>query len=66
VFIYVELYRSCAHIPYINRDLLTSSHERRLLRGGDGGYANPSLSRDAVDVDAIVNTIGFPLVSYYP
>lgn len=42
------------------RDMLTTAHERRLLGGGT--YQNPGLRRDAVEVDAVINTIGFPLV----
>ncbi|CAG9464037.1 unnamed protein product [Pedinophyceae sp. YPF-701] len=40
----------------IVRDMLTSEHERK------AGVRNPTLRQDAVDVDAVVNTIGFPLV----
>ncbi|GAB4822001.1 hypothetical protein N2152v2_009047 [Parachlorella kessleri] len=42
------------------RDLLTTSHEQQLVRGGQ--VTSPTLKRDAVLVDAVVNTIGFPLV----
>lgn len=42
------------------RDMLTTSHEQQLLRSGQA--TSPSLKRDAVLVDAVVNTIGFPLV----
>ena len=43
------------------RDLLTTEHEQQLKRRGQPGPAS-SLSRDAIRVDAIVSTIGFPLV----
>jgi len=43
------------------RDLLTTEHEQRLKAQGQPGPAS-SLKRDAVKVDAIVSTIGFPLV----
>jgi len=36
------------------RDALTTTHEQQLLRSG--GQTSPTLSRDAVVVDAIVNT----------
>ena len=42
------------------RDLLTTAHEQALLRSGQA--TSPTLKRDAVLVDAVVNTIGFPLV----
>lgn len=42
------------------RDLLTTEHEQQLLRSGQA--PSSSLKRDAVLVDAVVNTIGFPLV----
>lgn len=42
------------------RDLLTTKHERALL--GQGVISNPTLKRDAIEVDAVINTIGFPLV----
>jgi magnesium chelatase subunit H len=45
------------------RDLFTTEHEQRLRRrgilGGGGGW---ELSDECAEVDAIVNTIGFPLV----
>ena len=43
------------------RDLLTTEHEQQLNKTGQPGPAS-SLSRDAITVDAIVSTIGFPLV----
>ena len=43
------------------RDLLTTEHEQQLKKTGQPGPAS-SLSRDAITVDAIVSTIGFPLV----
>ena len=43
------------------RDLLTTEHEQQLKKTGQPGPAS-SLSRDAIKVDAIVSTIGFPLV----
>ena len=43
------------------RDLLTTEHEQQLKRRGQPGPAS-SLSRDAITIDAIVSTIGFPLV----
>lgn len=48
-----------AHIAV--RDSLTSSYERMATRDGKIPY-NPTLSPDAVEVDAVVSTIGFPLV----
>ncbi|PSC71131.1 protoporphyrin IX magnesium chelatase [Micractinium conductrix] len=42
------------------RDMLTTTHEQQLLKAG--GQTSPTLRRDAVLVDAIVNTVGFPLV----
>ncbi|EIE25813.1 hydrogenobyrinic acid a,c-diamide cobaltochelatase, partial [Coccomyxa subellipsoidea C-169] len=43
------------------RDLLTTDHEQQLKAQGKPGPAS-SLKKDAVRVDAIVSTIGFPLV----
>ncbi|KAK9915657.1 hypothetical protein WJX75_002261 [Coccomyxa subellipsoidea] len=43
------------------RDLLTTDHEQRLKAQGQPGPAS-SLKKDAARVDAIVSTIGFPLV----
>jgi hypothetical protein len=43
------------------RDQLTTEHEQQLKARGLPGPAS-SLKRDAVMVDAIVSTIGFPLV----
>lgn len=45
------------------RDLLTSSSEQQDLAQGRTGSISPTLTRDAVRVDAVVSTIGFPLVS---
>lgn len=42
------------------RDQLTTEHEKGLLRSGI--KTSPTLLSDAVMVDAVVNTIGFPLV----
>ncbi len=42
------------------RDLMTSAHEQ--AQRALGNTACPSLSKEAVKVDAIVSTIGFPLV----
>ena len=42
------------------RDLLTSTHEQGRIRAG--AQERGSLARDALPVDAIVSTIGFPLV----
>lgn len=42
------------------RDLLTTTHERALLASGQ--RTSPTLATDAALVDAVVNTIGFPLV----
>lgn len=42
------------------RDQLTTTHEKSLLASGQ--RTSPTLRTDAVKVDAIVNTIGFPLV----
>ncbi|GIL67983.1 hypothetical protein Vafri_21239 [Volvox africanus] len=44
------------------RDMLTSQHEQTLLARGLTGSISPTLKRDAVKVDAVVSTIGFPLV----
>lgn len=44
----------------IVRDQLTTQHERQLLAAGQ--TTSPTLRRDAVCVDAVVSTIGFPLV----
>ncbi|GFH06894.1 DUF3479 domain-containing protein [Haematococcus lacustris] len=43
------------------RDLLTSRSEQQALARGITGGISPTLSRDAVPVDAVVSTIGFPL-----
>ena len=43
------------------RDSLTSEHEAAQVARGDI-ERNPTLSPDAVNVDAVVSTIGFPLV----
>ncbi|KAK9811539.1 hypothetical protein WJX72_005618 [[Myrmecia] bisecta] len=43
------------------RDQLTSSHEQMLVKQGRLGVSS-TLSSDAVPVDAVVSTIGFPLV----
>ena len=43
------------------RDLLTTEHEQQLKRTKQPGPAT-SLSKDAIMVDAVVSTIGFPLV----
>ncbi|CAE7342175.1 bchH [Symbiodinium sp. CCMP2592] len=48
-----------AHIAV--RDLLTSDFEKQAVASG-AVPANRTLSPDAVHVDAVVNTIGFPLV----
>ncbi|CAK9004155.1 Magnesium-chelatase subunit H (Mg-protoporphyrin IX chelatase subunit H), partial [Durusdinium trenchii] len=48
-----------AHIAV--RDLLTSSYEREAVSRGEV-MANRTQSPDAIHVDAVVNTIGFPLV----
>ncbi|MDB9527099.1 magnesium chelatase subunit H [Oscillatoria sp. CS-180] len=42
------------------RDWFTTDHEQRLR--SQGHHETPSLSSDAAKVDAIVSTIGFPLV----
>ena len=42
------------------RDLLTTENEQQAIRSGS--QKSGSLSQDAVMVDAIVSTIGFPLV----
>ncbi|MBE9077411.1 magnesium chelatase subunit H [Romeria aff. gracilis LEGE 07310] len=47
-----------AHVAV--RDLLTTAHEQTQRAQGKTEF--PSLSADAVSVDAIVSTIGFPLV----
>lgn len=43
------------------RDLLTTEHEQQLKKANKPGPAS-SLSKDAILVDAVVSTIGFPLV----
>jgi cobalamin biosynthesis Mg chelatase CobN len=43
------------------RDQLSSRHEQELIKRGEAGSSS-SLKRDAVVVEAVVNTIGFPLV----
>ena len=43
------------------RDLLTTKHEQQLKQANQPGPAS-SLSKDAILVDAVVSTIGFPLV----
>ncbi len=43
------------------RDLLTTEHEQQLKKSKQPGPAS-SLSKDAIMVDAVVSTIGFPLV----
>ncbi|KAF5843564.1 CobN/magnesium chelatase [Dunaliella salina] len=44
------------------RDMLTTDNEQRMLARGEIGSISQTLSRDAVRVDAVVSTIGFPLV----
>jgi hypothetical protein len=44
------------------RDLLTTDNEQRMLAQGQIGSISPTLKKDAVRVDAVVSTIGFPLV----
>ena len=45
------------------RDLLTTTHEQKLLVHGEtGGISTTLRTRDAAVVDAVVSTIGFPLV----
>lgn len=46
------------------RDMLTTDAEQALVASGAGAAAgvSPTLRRDAVRVDAVVSTIGFPLV----
>ena len=45
------------------RDLLTTTHEQKLLAHGEtGGISTTLRTRDAAVVDAVVSTIGFPLV----
>mmetsp|Transcript_27930 Transcript_27930/g.78984 ORF Transcript_27930/g.78984 Transcript_27930/m.78984 type:complete len:1563 (-) Transcript_27930:449-5137(-) len=47
----------------IVRDQLTSADELQAIRAGQTArVANPTLAKDAVQVDAVVSTIGFPLV----
>jgi magnesium chelatase subunit H len=46
----------------IVRDLLTSTNKDRLVRTGKSTQASSYQSAKAISVDAIVNTIGFPLV----
>lgn len=41
------------------RDLLTSRHEQQSVKQS-GKSSNPTLKPDAVPVDAIVSTIGYP------
>ena len=52
-------------LPMQVRDMLTTDHEQQLKAKGQPGPAS-SLRRDAVRVDAIVSTIGFPLASPRP
>ena len=42
------------------RDLLTTEHEQQAIK--DGRQSKGSLRSDAIKVDAVVSTIGFPLV----
>ena len=44
----------------IVRDQLTTAHERAALRARGGGRGDVP-QRDAIEVDAIVSTIGFPV-----
>jgi len=44
------------------RDLLTTAHEQALIAKGQTAGISPTLKRDAIKVDAVVSTIGFPLV----
>lgn len=48
-------------MPLQVRDLLTTEHEQQLKKSKQTGPAT-SLSKDAILVDAVVSTIGFPLV----
>ncbi len=48
------------------RDLLTSSCEQRALSAGRTEGVSRTLARDAVRVDAVLSTIGFPLVRCQP
>ncbi len=57
-----------AHV--VVRDLLTTEAEQAAIRAAGGaaaaaagGGVSSTLKRDAVVVDAVVSTIGFPLVS---
>ncbi|HIK27497.1 MAG: magnesium chelatase subunit H [Oscillatoriaceae bacterium SKW80] len=47
-----------AHVAV--RDWLTTSYEQSQRQ--QGNIENPSLSKEAIEIDAIVSTIGFPLV----
>lgn len=49
-----------AHVQV--RDLLTSATEQAAKQRGGRAAVSSSLRSDAVSVEAIVNTIGFPLV----
>ena len=45
------------------RDLLTTSHEQSLLsKGVTGGISASLKTKDMARVDAVISTIGFPLV----
>lgn len=44
------------------RDLLTSASEQQSLARGLTGGISSTLSKEAVRVDAVISTIGFPLV----
>ena len=50
------------YIPQV-RDLLTTTHEQSLLSQGLTGGISASLrTKDMARVDAVISTIGFPLV----
>lgn len=57
------LKRSNGPAPQV-RDQLTTTHEQALLRSG--GQTSPTLSRNAVLVDAIVNTGAWVLLRGQP
>eukprot|EP00873_Tetraselmis_striata_P036146 jgi/Tetstr1/456410/TSEL_043144.t1 len=46
----------------IVRDQITSAAEQAEIHAAGGQHSNPTLSKAAVEVDAVVSTIGFPLV----
>ena len=58
-YAHVRSFTGCASLQV--RDLLTTEHEQQLKKSKQPGPAS-SLAKDAIMVDAVVSTIGFPLV----